>query len=205
VKDLEDLTKAVDFLSIHTYPMHDTHYNPVFWGISPDEKVLPKTEKIEKAMDRALHYSISQRDSVANYLQSIGVEKPIHIGETGWASSSNGFYGPEGSKATDEYKEGLYYQKMREWTNREHISCFYFEAFDEPWKDAGNPGGSENFFGLFTVDGKAKYAVWDMVDKGLFSDLKRGSHTIKKTHNGQIQELLSEVNIPPIKDNFSSK
>ena len=38
-----------------------------------------------------------------------------------------------------------------------NMSCFYFEAFDEPWKDAHNKGGSENYFGLFTVDGKAKY------------------------------------------------
>jgi exo-beta-1,3-glucanase (GH17 family) len=41
-----------------------------------------------------------------------------------------------GSKATDEYKEGLYYQLLREWTNNAGISCFYFEAFDEQWKDA---------------------------------------------------------------------
>ena len=32
VEDLEQLLRAVDFVSLHTYPMHDTHYNPDFWG-----------------------------------------------------------------------------------------------------------------------------------------------------------------------------
>ena len=30
VPDLDSLIKAVDFISMHTYPMHDTHYNPDF-------------------------------------------------------------------------------------------------------------------------------------------------------------------------------
>ena len=53
---------------------------------------------------------------------------------------------------------------MRDWTNKDSISCFYFEAFDENWKDAGNPGGSENHFGLINLQGQAKYAIWDLVD-----------------------------------------
>ena len=75
---------------------------------------------------------------------------------------STGYYGSRGSKATDEYKQGLYYKYMREWTNSAGISCFYFEAFNEPWKDAANQGGSENHFGLFKVDGQAKFVVWDL-------------------------------------------
>ena len=30
-KDLESLIKAVDYVSMHTYPYHNTHYNPFFW------------------------------------------------------------------------------------------------------------------------------------------------------------------------------
>ena len=59
---------------------------------------------------------------------------------------------------------------MREMVEKITASCFYFEAFDEQWKDAENPMGSENHFGLFTVDGKAKYALWNSVDKGVFLD-----------------------------------
>lgn len=150
-------------------------------------------------MLRAKDYAISQYDSVVNYVKSLGVNKPIHIGETGWASVSNGYYGNKGSKATDEYKEALYYKHMREWTNKAGISCFYFEAFDEHWKDAKNPRGSENHFGLFTINGKAKYALWDFVDNGVFKGLKRGKNSIIKTYNGNKDSLLLEVHIPAIK------
>ena len=88
---------------------------------------------------------------------------------------------------------------MRDWTNKMGISCFYFEAFDENWKDAENPGGSENYFGLFTIQGQAKYALWDLVDKGVFKGLGRGGIPIQKTYNGDKAALLKEVNLPPTK------
>lgn len=199
VEDLEKLIKAVDYISMHTYPMHDTHYNPIFWGNLEKEKDLSSIEKIDIAMKRAKAYAVSQRDSVASYVKSLGLSKPIHIGETGWASYSNGYYGSDGSKATDEYKQSLFYNHMRDWTNSEGMSCFYFEAFDEPWKDAQNSGGSENYFGLFTVDGKAKYVLWDAVDNGTFKGLKRGGNAIAKTYKGNKDSLLIEVYLPPIK------
>lgn len=196
VEDLIQLVKAVDYISVHTYPMHDTYYNPIFWGVMPHEKALTEEEKIDSLMLRARDYAKGQYRSVKNYLTSIGVDKPIHIGETGWASSSDGYYGKNGSKACDEYKSAKFYQLMREWTNEEKISCFYFEAFDENWKDKGNPQGSENHFGLFTVDGKAKFVVWDMVDKNTFKDLKRDGKEISKTFEGDKNLLWKTVAIP---------
>ena len=200
VEDLTKLIKAVDYLSVHTYPMHDTHYNPVFWGVFGKETQLSSLKRIDLAMNRANTYAISQLDSVARYIKSLGINKPIHVGETGWASASNGFYGAKGSKATDEYKESIYYNNIRQWTNQNNMSCFYFEAFDEPWKDAHNKGGSENYFGLFTVDGKAKYVLWDLVDQGVFDGFTRGCKPITKTYNGNKEALLLEVELPPTKE-----
>lgn len=197
--ELNKLIKAVDYLSIHTYPMHDTHYNPVFWGVSPSEKDLSNSEKLDKVMNRSLSYAVSQYDSVVSYMKSLKVDKPVHIGETGWATVSGGHYGTNGSKATDEYKQALYYNKVRDWATENKVKCFYFEAFDEPWKDAMHPNGSENYFGLITVDGKAKYVLWDEVDKGVFKGLKRGDNPITKTYNGNYEDLLLDVNIPDIK------
>ena len=197
-EDLNKLINEVDYISMHTYPMHDTHYNPVFW-YTKEEK--PNIEKVNNIMLRARDYAVSQYDSVANYVKSLGLKKPIHIGETGWATFSNGLYGNKGSKATDEYKEALYYHHMREWTTKTGISCFYFEAFDEIWKDAPNPKGSENHFGLFTIDGKAKYALWDLVDEGVFDGLVRNKKSITKTYNGNKDSLLLEVHVPPFKKN----
>lgn len=194
--DLKRLYAAVDYVSIHTYPMHDTHYNPVFWGIKPTDKQLNKKASIDSLMWRSLQYAKLQYEKVRAHMQSINITKPIHIGETGWASYSDGLYGNAGSKACDEYKAGKYYQLIREWTNKEKITCFYFEAFDEHWKDAKNPMGSENHFGLFTIEGKAKYALWKMVDEGVFKNLSRDSNPIEKTLNGNDEALLQSIEIP---------
>ncbi len=196
VEDLSKLIKAVDYISLHTYPMHDTHYNPDFWGVLEEEGDLPDLEKIERAMVRARDYSIGQYQSVVSYIKSLGVEKPVHIGETGWASLSDGYYGPKGSKACDEYKEALYYDMIRDWSDKNGISCFYFEAFDEPWKDSYNEKGSENHFGLFTVEGYAKYVLWDLVDRGVFEGLTRGGNKILKTYNGNKDALMKQVEVP---------
>lgn len=199
VEDLTKLINSVDFLSVHTYPMHDTHYNPNFWGVLEEEDELSDIEKIDMTMNRSKSYAENQYNSVVAYMKSLGVHKPVHIGETGWASFSNGFYGDGGSKATDEYKEALFYNKIRDWTNAKGISCFYFEAFDEPWKGGENPGDSEKHFGLFTVEGEAKYVLWDMVDRGVFDGLTRGGNLISKTFSGNKEELMKKVMVPPTK------
>ena len=198
-KDLEDLINAVDYVSMHTYPYHNTHYNPSFWNVPQDENQLTEQEQVTKAMHRSIAFAKMQYATVKNYVRSINPSKPIHIGETGWASSSDGFYGKEGSRASDEYKQAIYYKAMREWTNSEGISCFFFEAFDEPWKDSNNPLGSENHFGIFTVDGKAKYAVWDKVEENAFSGLKRDEKVIVKTYSGNKELLIQSVLAPPKK------
>lgn len=205
VEDLEKLIEAVDYISMHTYPYHNTHYNPEFWGVPEAHAGMPDTTKIEMAMERALKFAQKQYDSVTNYMKSLGINKPIHIGETGWASISDGHYGDKGSRATDEYKQGLYHRLMRDWTNKAGISCFYFEAFNEQWKDARNPKGSENHFGLFTIDGEAKYPIWDLVDKGIFEGLTRNGNSITKTYGGNKQELLKDVLVPPSEEEIMSK
>lgn len=204
-EDLVKLIKAVDYISMHTYPYHNTHYNPEFWRVPSEEMSRPEIQQIDSAMVRARDFARSQYLAVKKYMHSVGADKPIHIGETGWATISDGFYGAEGSRATDEYKQGLYYRHMREWTNAAGLSCFYFEAFNEQWKDAANPDGSENHFGVFGLQGEAKYAMWDLVDKGIFKNLTRGGHPIVKTYNGDIKKLLREVKAPPARANPSVK
>jgi exo-beta-1,3-glucanase (GH17 family) len=196
VEDLNQLIKAVDYISMHTYPMHDTHYHPNFWGIMDNEQQLSQKEKMDAAMIRARDYAVSQYNSVVTYMQSIGVNKPVHIGETGWASGDNVLYGDQGSKATDEYKAAVYHKLMRDWTNKAGISCFYFEAFDEQWKDGTNALGSENHFGLINLQAQAKYALWDLVDKGTFKGLTRDGKPITKTYNGNEAFLWMDVKTP---------
>ncbi|MEL6253227.1 MAG: glycosyl hydrolase family 17 protein [Bacteroidota bacterium] len=198
-EDLTKLMKAVDYVSLHTYPFHDSHYNPAYWAIPEGEEELEKMEQIESAMIRAKDYAKSQYQAAANYMKSLGIDKPIHIGETGWASVCNSFYGNEGSRAADEYKEKLYYDHMREWTDNAGISCFYFEAFDEQWKDQANPLGSENHFGLIKLNGEAKYPLWEMVDAGTFEGLRRNGSPISKTYGGDETLLMENVFTPVVK------
>ena len=195
-EDLNKLIKAVDYISMHTYPYHNTHYNPAFWKNPNHLKNLSDKEKIDASMLRALNFAKNQYKGVVNYMKSIGVNKPVHIGETGWATISNGLYGPDGSRATDEYKQGMYYKYIRDWTNKEEIACFYFEVFDEQWKDANNSKGSENHFGLINLKSEAKYPLWEMVDNHVFKGLTRNGKQITKTFNGDKEQMMKIVLVP---------
>jgi len=196
-EDLESLIKAVDYISVHSYPFHDTHYNSEFLKSPKEEGRLSELEKIDAAMLRAKHRVMSQYQSVFDYLKRLGVDKPIHIGETGWASYTVGQYGDQGSRATDEYKQGAFYKHMRDWTREEGIACFYFEAFDEQWKDAQNPQGSENHFGLINLKGQAKYPLWELVENDTFKGLTRNGKEITKTYEGNLEALMKDVLTPP--------
>jgi exo-beta-1,3-glucanase (GH17 family) len=195
-EDLNSLIKAVDYISLHSYPIHDERYFPEIWGIKENEANLSDKMKIDATMLRARDYAISQYNGVVKYMKSIGVDKPVHIGETGWTTIDNIYYGDKGSKAADEYKAAQYYELMREWSNKEKITCFYFEAFDENWKDGLNPEGYENHFGLFNLQNQAKFALWDKVDKGIFNGLTRNGKPITKSYNGDENALWQNVKVP---------
>lgn len=201
-EDLTALMKGVDYISMHTYPFHNTHYNPSFWKKDKDSvQNLSPEEHIEMVIDSALSFAEKQYHAVKTYMEQQGIDKPVHIGETGWATKSNGFYGSEGTAAADEYKQALYYQRIMDWSEENKVTCFYFSAFDEIWKDAANPEGSENHFGLFTVDGKAKYALWEDVEKGTFGGLSRDhdKHRLMKSFSGDKKKLWETVKRPRTK------
>ena len=196
-EDLTALVEAVDYISLHTYPFHDTHYNSSFWLESQKNiEHLDAKVRIELAVQSAVDYAVFQYQAVESYVETLGVQTPIHIGETGWATASENLYGTSGTQAADEYKQALYYQKMSDWTIANGVSCFYFEAFDEPWKDAPRPRGSENHFGLIDVEGTLKYALWDEYDSGVFKGMTRDDKPLKKSFNGAFEEMFSTVKLP---------
>ena len=196
--DLNELIRSVDFVSMHTYAFHDTHYNPSFWNLDVIPENEDKQDTIKQAIKRAVDYELNQFDSVKKYVHEIDPSKEVHIGETGWSSVASDLYGYGGTEAADEFKLGLYYQMISDICYSMSLTCFYFSAFNEPWKDSTNENGSENHFGLFTVEGKAKYPLWEQVDNGVFKNLTRGGNPIEKTYNGNFEALLEDSNIPPI-------
>jgi hypothetical protein len=56
--------------------------------------------------------------------------------------------------------------------------------------------GSENHFGLITLESQAKYALWDMVDNGTFKGLTRDGKPITKTYSGNEKDLWMDVKTP---------
>ena len=191
--ELNELIQAVDFISMHTYPFHNTHYNPYFWQYTD---TTDQEKQINELMQNAKNFAKDQFLAVRKYIDSIDKTKSIHIGETGWATVDTYLYGTTGSRAADEYKQAIYFKHMQDLCNELSISCFYFSAFDEPWKDYANIDGSENHFGLFTVDGRAKYALWEMVDNEIFKDLNRGKNSILKSFDGDKDLMMGGVDVP---------
>jgi exo-beta-1,3-glucanase (GH17 family) len=199
--DLLELLKQIDFVSLHTYAFHDTYYDPVLkWSVPTKEVDLSIEKQAGYAVKRAVAHQITQYEAVKHYLRENGINKEIHIGETGWASLDNSYYGDGGTCAASEYNAKLFYDAVRKWTAENNLTCFYFEAFNEPWKSSGTTG-SEGHFGLFTVGGKAKYPLWDLVDAGDFKGLTRGGNAIVKTHDGDKKILLEKLKAPVFKKN----
>ena len=157
---------------------------------------IGQQERSNQAAQMQQEVELSQFNSVQEYIHGIDSSKQVHIGETGWSSVASDLYGYGGTEAADEYKLGLYYEMITDVCVAKSISCFYFSAFDEPWKDSSNEFGSENHFGLFTVEGKAKYALWNGVDNGTFSGLGRNGKPVEKTYGGNEENLLNRVKAP---------
>ena len=134
---LEPLARELDFISVHTYPA---------WEY--------------RSMEDALEYTKQNYHSVVNHYPG----KPVIITEAGWTTASNG-RGIEPWNASEEL-QASYYQQLMEWTTREGILTFVFEAFDEPWKGSPDPMEPEKHWGLFTVDRRPK-----LVMKELYAEL----------------------------------
>ena len=120
---IRKLAEEVDFISIHTYPV---------W----------EYKNIHEAMEytRQNYYSVAEKYP----------HKPVVITEAGWATNSNG-RGIEPGNASEDYQE-TYYHDMMEWCEKEGILCFFFEAFDEPWKGSAEQMEPEKHWGLFYED-----------------------------------------------------
>jgi exo-beta-1,3-glucanase (GH17 family) len=103
-----------------------------------------------KHVHDALNYSRDNYHSVA----SLYPDKPVVISEAGWATNSNGRgISPDN---TSEDLQAIYYADLMDWSHREGILTFVFEAFDEPWKGSPDPMEPEKHWGLFTVDREPK-------------------------------------------------
>ena len=127
---LSKLAEAVDFISIHTYPV---------WEY--------------KNIDEALDYTKENYYSVAEKYP----DKPVVITEAGWTTHSNG-KGIDPANVSEHYQK-IYFEKLLKWVTEENILTFYFEAFDEAWKGSPEPMEPEKHWGLYRTDRTPKLVV----------------------------------------------
>lgn len=83
--------------------------------------------------------------------------KSVVVGETGWPSAGNavGQARPSAANALS------FLHRILGWSNRNQYGCYYFEAFDEPWKAAAEgPQGAH--WGIWTSEGAMKPGVLDV-------------------------------------------
>lgn len=130
---LEKLAGAVDFISIHTYPVWE-HKN------------------IYEALDftKENYYSVARKYP----------NTPVVITEAGWTTHSNG-NGIDPSNVNEMFQK-IYFEKLNEWTVQENILTFIFEAFDESWKGSQDAFEPEKHWGLFKTDRTSKLALKQM-------------------------------------------
>jgi len=124
---LKLLVDEVDFISIHTYPV---------WEY--------------KNIHEALGYTRQNYEGIAHKYPN----KPVIITEAGWATNSNG-RGINPENVSQEF-QACYCNDLMEWSEKEGIMTFIFEAFDEPWKGSPEALEPEKHWGLYTVDRKPK-------------------------------------------------
>ncbi|NLS14692.1 hypothetical protein HGP28_17680 [Vibrio sp. SM6] len=200
---LKQLIKAVDYVSLHTYAHHDTLHSPTFkeeWKIPVSQQHLSKEEQIDYSMDIVHDYTVSQIQVAQAFINNIDPTKQIHIGETGWSTISTDGYGAGGTQAADEYKQKIFHDNMRDFSNDFGASLFYFQAFDEPWKgDTSNVNHSEQHFGLIDINCNVKHLEWNSVTKlnklGLTRDCPTGAFTA--SFGGDLPTLMESVLTPP--------
>ena len=130
---LEKLAEAVDFISIHTYPV---------WEY--------------KHISESLEHTRQNYHSVKNKYPG----KEVIITEAGWATNSDG-RGILPDNVSEEYQK-IYFEKLMEWSEDERVPVFFFEAFDEEWKGSSNPLEPEKHWGLFNIDRSPKLAIKDL-------------------------------------------
>ncbi len=114
----KEIAKAVDFISIHSYPM---------W------LKIPLAKAFQATVD---DYELIQR---------MFSEKEIIFTEYGWSTSAD-----EKMNTIDanEKSQNLYLRQVDQWSEKNKITMFIFEAFDEPWKGSENPNEPEKHWGI---------------------------------------------------------
>lgn len=160
------ITDEIDFAAIHAYPNIDTEYpdSELYWDWK-QLNVPAGPARATAMMDASIVELKKQYQTSRSALNSIGLDKmPIVIGETGWKARVTG----DQRLRAHPVNQKMYFERLETWRREARLSgsgpanIFYFEAFDEPWKQ-GDDG-----WGLFNVNRKARYVIQNLYPQTLW-------------------------------------
>ena len=151
-QDPASILASIDFVSMHTYPVLDTVYSPDLWDWR--QAAVPSARRAAAMVDAAVARANFEYAAVRSHMDRLGLKSmPIVIGETGWQADPAMV--PHRSHPVNQK---MYVDRINAWEASQTgpRAIFYFEAFDEPWKEA------DDKWGLFNVKRQARYVVQDL-------------------------------------------
>ena len=166
------ITDLVDYASVHTYPELDTVFNPglIDWR----QKDVPEAGRAAAMIKATIDEARRQVGLARQNLDRLGrADIPITIGETGWNAVDLGTL----KFRAHPVNQKMYFDSLATWAAEGHNGAgpkaiFYFEAFDEPWKQG------DDKWGLFNVQRQARYVVKDLYPSSIWEP---GTAALKPT------------------------
>lgn len=164
-QDPAPILASVDFVAMHTYPVLDSVYSPDLWDWR--QAAVPPKRRAAAMVDAAVARAKFEYAAVRTHMDSLGLTAmPIVIGETGWQADPAMV-----PFRAHPVNQKMYVDRMNAWqaSGDGPRAIFYFEAFDEPWKEA------DDKWGLFNVKRQARYVVQDLYPRAIWEP---GAYTL---------------------------
>jgi exo-beta-1,3-glucanase (GH17 family) len=135
--------------------------------------------------------SISWLNTTYTQLQKSAGEKEVWISESGWPDSGNTI-----KKAVPSSENSAaFFLNFVSWAKAKNVNYFYFEAFDEPWKETEkNP--QEAHWGIWTSDYKLKEGMQQIFDGNSVEDNWTLTETPVPTR-APVSRSTAAATIPP--------
>ena len=169
------IADVVDFAAVHTYPLLDTFYDPLLWDWR--FKTTAANQRAAAMTAGAITEAKRQFGEARAAFDRLNLpEFPMVIGETGWTARDAGG-GPVLSFRAHPVNQKLFFDALQTWATEGRRTAhgpkaiFFFQAFDEAWKQ-GDDG-----WGLFNKDRQARYTVQGLGTCGQTWACEAGSYT----------------------------
>ena len=164
------ITDVIDFASLHTYAELDTYFDPTRWDWKFRD--VPAAQRATAMMDGAIAETRRQYNDGRSFLDSKGLAyMPIVIGETGWNAVDLGRL----AFRAHPVNQKMFFDRLTTWATEGRTGAgpkavFYFEAFDEAWKQG------DDKWGLFNAQRQARYVIQSLGSCGVTWTCESGTY-----------------------------